>query len=189
MILGTQYVPNKILAEWVNICGAFVGHFSWYWGMSWDFSQADIKVWSQAGPTPAFLQATRAPSHIPFFLGSSLQKKKKKKCFSHLQASWEQGQWHLLLDPPSAAQSTESVLGGAGLFAWSYLFAFSLIYPYGAWKLFGSPGAERQRKEDTVHLMWVQIGRSSFSSQGGPQLLGFSHTTLVLFSLRLEAEA
>ena len=77
MILGTQYVPNKILAEWVNICGAFVGHLSWYWGMSWDFSQADIKVWCQAGPTPAFLQATRAPSHIPFFLGSSLQKKKK----------------------------------------------------------------------------------------------------------------
>ena len=89
VILGTQYVPNKILAEWVNICGAFIGHLTWYWGMSWDFSQADIKVWAQAGPPPAFLQATRAPSHTSFSLGSSLQRK-KEKCFSHLQASWEQ---------------------------------------------------------------------------------------------------
>lgn len=51
----------------------------------------------------------------------------------------------------------------------------------GPGKVCGSPGAERQRKEDTAHLVWVQFGRSSFSSQSGPWLLGFSHTTLSFF--------
>ena len=148
VILGTQYVPNKILAEWVNICGAFVGHLTWYWGMSWDFSQADIKVQTQAGPPPAFLQATRAPSHTPFSLGSSLQKQKRKKekYFSHFQASWEQGRRHLLLDLPSAASSTATVLGEAGLFACSYLFAFSLIHLHGAWEALWEPWIRETEK-------------------------------------------
>ena len=82
-------------------------------------------------------------------------------CWTRLQLHWaERAMWG------------RGVGGGAGLFAGRSLFAFSLIHLYWVWAApVGSlVGEQRDREEDTIHLVWVlrRSAEVALALKGGP---------------------